>query len=508
MFFCYLNQLFILCPAIAINECRTEQKRHFCCCTQRVKSKEIYKRKSKSRCFIQCFAGHQPKSREDVESPLEKYPKRLISLILRYKPGKVSVAVVFLAYIVSSIYGALNLKQGLDVHNLVSKDSYYYTYGVWDTTYFTSDPMVTVCITNTHQYHTHQVQNQIRSLILTVKKDDNIDDHFAINWLAVYKESAFYNSTSENAFVKALREFLQSPQGQMFSNDIVLDETTNTIRSSKIHLRTVNLKTNEEQGDLMLRIREIEKHAPVQIIIFSPIFTLCEQYIQILSTTLQTVGITLAVVLLVKYIFMPNIVVGVVVAMTLVSIIVGIFGFMYYLDLSLNSMTMIHLVMSVGFSVDFSVHICHAFLSLKSNDRDKVLEEAIDATGGPILNAAFSSMLGVAILIISDSYAFLCFGKVMFLVLGLGLLHACLFLPLFLYILMPWIIPKKNAVEPENVRVELNYLETFTIYDPRLFRSELSLNNYSDNFEELEFDSSSVSSGIEHVSPNQDEEKQ
>lgn len=117
-------------------------------------------------------------------------------------------------------------------------------------------------------------------------------------------------------------------------------------------------------------------------------------------------------------------------------------------------------------------------------------------------------MLGVAILIISDSYAFLCFGKVMFLVLGLGLLHACLFLPLFLYILMPWIIPKKNAVEPENVRVELNYLETFTIYDPRLFRSELSLNNYSDNFEEFEFDSSSVSSGIEHVSPNQDEEKQ
>lgn len=195
MFFCYLNQLFILCPAIAINECRTEQKRHFCCCTQRVKSKEIYKRKSKSRCFIQCFAGHQPKSREDVESPLEKYPKRLISLILRYKPGKLIVAVVFLAYIVSSIYGALNLKQGLDVHNLVSTDSYYYTYGVWDTTYFTSDPMVTVCITNTHQYHTPQVQNQIRSLILTVKKDDNIDDHFAINWLAVYKESAFYNST-------------------------------------------------------------------------------------------------------------------------------------------------------------------------------------------------------------------------------------------------------------------------------------------------------------------------
>lgn len=70
----------------------------------------------------------------------------------------------------------------------------------------------------------------------------------------------------------------------------------------------------------------------------------------------------------------------------------------------------------------------------------------------------------------------------MFLVLGLGLLHACLFLPLFLYILMPCFLHQKNAVEPENTKVELNYLETFTIYDPRLFKSDLSLNNYSDDF--------------------------
>lgn len=235
---------------------------------------------------------------------------------------------------------------------------------------------------------------------------------------------------------------------------------------------------------------------------------LCEQYIQILSTTLQTVGITLTVVLFDKYFFMPNILVVVVVALTLMSIIVGIFGFMYYWYLSLNSMTMIYLVMSVGFSVDFSVHICHAFLSLRSNDRETVLERAIDLTGGPILNAAISSMLGVVILMISDSYVFLCFNKVMFLVLGLGLLHACLFLPLFLNILMPCFLHQKNAVEPENAKVELNYLETFTIYDPRLFKSDLSLNNYSDDFLKSEFECSSVSSGIEHVLLNQNEEKE
>lgn len=73
---------------------------------------------------------------------------------------------------------------------------------------------------------------------------------------------------------------------------------------------------------------------------------------------------------------------------------------------------------------------------------------------------------------------------------------------------MPCFLHQKNAVEPENTKVELNYLETFTIYDPRLFKSDLSLNNYSDDFLKSEFDCSSVSSGIELVSLNQNEEKE
>lgn len=290
VFFCYMNQLFLLCPAIAFNETRTEQKKHFCCCALRVKSKESYKKRSK--CFIQCFAGHQPKNRDDVESPMEKYPKRLMYLILHSKIGKLAVALLFLIYIVSSIYGTLNLKHGLDTYNLVSKDSYYYKYGIWDKTYFTSDPLLSVFIKDSHQYHSPNFQSNIRSLILSVMKDKNIDDNFEINWLEAYKISPFYFNTSENDFTIGLVNFLQSPQGLMYSNDIVLNKTNLKILSSKVHLKTFDLKTSEEKGDFMIRIRHIEKQAPFPCIIFSPMFILCEQYIQIMPTTLQTVGIS------------------------------------------------------------------------------------------------------------------------------------------------------------------------------------------------------------------------
>lgn len=66
-----------------------------------------------------------------------------------------------------------------------------------------------------------------------------------------------------------------------------------------------------------------------------------------------------------------------VVLLTMVGIPIGMFGFMYYWDLTLSSITMIQLVMSVGFSVDFSVHICHAFLVVRMKKKQKALVKAL-----------------------------------------------------------------------------------------------------------------------------------
>lgn len=53
---------------------------------------------------------------------------------------------MFLIYIVSFIYGMLNLKCGFDIYNLVLKDFYYYKYGIWDKIYFILELLVLVFI--------------------------------------------------------------------------------------------------------------------------------------------------------------------------------------------------------------------------------------------------------------------------------------------------------------------------------------------------------------------------
>ncbi|XP_056013209.1 patched domain-containing protein 3-like [Ostrea edulis] len=256
VFFCYLNQLFFLCPAICLNERRTQQKRHFLCCF-RTKSKEF----SNSWGHKFFCTGSIPNKREEVESGLEKYPKLfVIRFLLKPLFGKISTFVLFLAYIGGSIYGAINLQQGLSLNNLVSDKSYFYIYSVWDESYFTTEPIIALF------------------------------------------------------------------------------------------------------------------------------------------------GIALVVMFFITVIFMPHPLMVCIVMVTLVSILTGVFGFMYIWDLTLSSITMIHLVMSVGFSVDFSVHVCHAFLAVRSETQTDILQKAFDKAGGPIFNAAFSSLLGISMLSLSQNF--------------------------------------------------------------------------------------------------------
>jgi predicted RND superfamily exporter protein len=292
-------------------------------------------------------------------------------------------------------------------------------------------------VTSEQEYHRTQTQNIINYLLLRTKTDSYIDDNVEISWLTIYKQSPVYNATTESDFVNGLKSFLATQGGQSFRNDIVFDSSGLKILSSKFHVKANNMKTSNEQGDFMIRMREITDNAAISCVLYTPPFVFFEQYVQILPSTLQTLGIAIAAMIVVTFVFMPDLRVVVIICITLVSILSGIIGFMYYWDLTLSSITMIHLVMSVGFSVDFSVHICHAFMSVDGNDRNTILKNAIDRAGGPVVNAAFSTLLGIMMLAFSGSYIFQSFGILMFLVIGFGLIHAAFFLPLYLYALLP-----------------------------------------------------------------------
>ena len=111
-------------------------------------------------------------------------------------------------------------------------------------------------------------------------------------------------------------------------------------------------------------------------------------------------------------------------------------GLMNVWNLSLSSVTMIELIMSVGFCIDFSAHIVHAFLAgVGKGDRNKRAFMACTRVGLPIFNSAFSTIIGVCLLGASRTYVFLTFFKTIIILMALGLLNSLIFLPVLLSVI-------------------------------------------------------------------------
>ena len=433
---------------MAINERRVGQKRHFATCLP-VKTKAELQEENKSNNYIFCCNGHIPKTREDVESFIDKFPRWLLPKIVLKPHLKIFISILFAAYLAASIYGCIELKQGLKFNQLVDENSYFYKYSVWKEPNFKRLTTVSFVIDQPYNYSSQEVQNKLTSLLSSAKSDKYIYDKFEYSWLSAYKMSGYYNGTSEESFTSGLKAFFMDPWYARFRNDVVFSKTTNEITSSRVYVVSTNMKDSQAEGELMLRARTVASNAPLSCFAYSPAFVPYEQYVAILPQTLQTVGMALIAVFIVTCFFMPHPLLIFLVIVAVAMIMTGVFGFLYYLNMSLSSITMIHIIMSIGFSVDFAAHICHGFMISGGSCRDERVKEAIDRTGAPIFHGALSSLLGIVVLAFAQSYIFQTFAQVMTLVLVFGILHALLLLT----ILLSWIGPnnrKDTVISNQN----------------------------------------------------------
>ncbi|WAR27800.1 PTHD3-like protein [Mya arenaria] len=442
--FCYINNITLFAACLTINEHRVEQNRHFITC-RRVKPKEVLKIEGKSKFFAFCCGGTPPKNRKDAESILDKFPRWLFPKIVLKLPFKIIIIVLFLGYLAAGIYGCVYLKQGLDLSQLVQDDSYFYKYSIWFETHFSRQSPVAFATTNDYTYSDQKTKNQIDDVIKTAQDNEYFDDTFEHNWLNTYMASTYYDGSSESNFIVGFKSFISNSSYARFENDVVIDSSETKITASKFYVLSSDLSDSQEEGKMMLKAREIADNAQFQCIASSPGFVAFEQYVRILGQTLQSVGIALAAVFVVTCIFMPHPVLIVFVTLAVTMIMVGVFGYMLYIDVALSAITMIHLIMSIGFSIDFTAHICHGYMISTGASRDERVKLAFDHTGAPIFHGAMSSLIGVVVLFGAKSYIFKTFAAVMSFVLLFGIAHALLLLPVILSWLGPGRLTEANA---------------------------------------------------------------
>ncbi|KAE8291266.1 Patched domain-containing protein 3 RND-type protein RNDEu-3 [Larimichthys crocea] len=423
--FCYLYCITFLGACMALNGQREEENKHWFTCAKIPEDLPSGNSKAFSIC---CVGGSYDRMTEKEETePMSHFFEKFYGPFLTHKITKVCVFLIYAGYLAVSIYGCVRLEEGLDTKNLALDDSYIINYYDSQRQHFSEySSNVMVAVTQPLLYWKEEDQNQLQSCISNFESLNYVNSTVA--WFLIFEQYAnatHANISSQEAYLTNLNTFLKfSP---MFKQDI--NFTGNEIQASRFFIQTLK---NIDEGDMLIGLRKTAEDCPIKLLVYHPSFIYFDQYTVIADNTIQTMLVAVAVMLVISLLLIPHPLCSIWVCFAIASVIVGVTGFMVLWGVNLDSISMINLVMCIGFSVDFSAHISYAFVSSQKSD---VNEKAIDALanlGYPVVQGALSTILGVVVLSMSGSYIFRTFFKIVFLVITFGLLHGLMFIPVFL----------------------------------------------------------------------------
>ncbi|XP_070560872.1 patched domain-containing protein 3-like isoform X1 [Ptychodera flava] len=442
--FDYIYQLTFFGGCMALIGRREKQNRH--CVTFR---KVVPKMEAPSALYkIFCAGGisRVQRNREDSRSEhaIMKFFNESYGPLITNNWFKILTFVCYLGYLALAILGCSQLSEGIIPQQLALEDSYSVQYYDTHSKYFRDyGPIVQVVISDQLDYSNNTVQNEINAVIKNYQKNFYYHDRGdSIQcWLTDYL--LFLNKTglsadNETSFIYHLREsFL--PLYEIYKLDVIFSSDNNSIISSRflIFSRGITMNSAKLKREFMHESREIATSSWIPMLAYHPSFIFDDHFDSILPSTIQNILIAAVGMLLVSLLLIPQPICAVYVTVSIASIVVGVIGYMALWNVGLDFVSMIIIVVCIGFSVDYSAHVTYAFVISPRDSRNERAIESLHLLGLPILQSVLSTLIAISLISTSKTYAFRAIFKTMFLGITLGGLHGLLFLPVLLSFLGP-----------------------------------------------------------------------
>jgi predicted RND superfamily exporter protein len=86
--------------------------------------------------------------------------------------------------------------------------------------------------------------------------------------------------------------------------------------------------------------------------------------------------------------------------------------------------------MSIGLCIDFATHVGYRIYRSTETDPDARIKEALGAIGWPVVQAGFSTLLGICVMVLVPSHVVRMFARTSILVVTTGLFHGIFILPI------------------------------------------------------------------------------
>jgi Niemann-Pick C1 protein len=420
------------------------------------------------------------------ESTLQRFIRKTYAPALLSKKVKLGVVTVFLGLFVAGLALIPEIQLGLDQRIAIPSDSYLIQYFDDLDEYFGIGPpvyFVTKELNITQRVHQEELCGRflacddysLSNMLEQERKRPNVsyiadataswvDDFFL--WLnptfdsccTVRGKACFedrnppWNPNLDGMpegqeYIEYLTKWLKAPTtadcplagAAAYGQAVVVDADRTTINAS--HFRTSHTALHS-QADFINAYRSARRIAAdisarnshITVFPYSKFYIFFDQYTTIASLAAALLGSALALILLLSTLLLGSLRTALAVTLTVAMTLTCILGTMALAHVSLNAVSLVNLIISVGIALEFCAHVARAFTYPSASVMERAPRHAFAAPRGIVFSGiTVTKLLGVAVLAFTRSKIFeVYYFRVWVALVVFGAAHALVFLPVLL----------------------------------------------------------------------------
>ncbi|PAV90779.1 hypothetical protein WR25_13015 [Diploscapter pachys] len=381
--------------------------------------------------------------KDDIKEPATaRFFKEWYAPILMHPAVRALSMIWMVIYLGGAYYGCTQIKEGLEPVNLLVQDSYAIPhYHLLEKYFWKYGATLQIVVNNAPDFRKDGVRERVKAMIAQfATSNHSIGMESAQCW--IFEMERYYEQLDtkivDSHFYGMLQHYLASAKNLIWTEDLYWDRDArgdDVVTSFRFLIGLRDIVTTIDQTEATLLFRDIASQwGEYNVTTFMPLWLFTDQYVIIVPNTVQNIIIALLVMIVIALMLIPQPLCAFWVALACASIDFGVIGYMTLWGVNLDAISMITIIMSIGFSVDYSAHITYGYVVSPCNSPADRVIDALSALGWPLFQGGLSTILAVVVLADVPAYMIVTFFKTVVLAISLGLLHGLVFLPVLLSI--------------------------------------------------------------------------